>query len=72
MPVAINGHPVAVEGKRSWRARLPLSLVRAWSDPFARSITISVGQTAQSAEASLPIGLLGHRTDLASLVVRAR
>ncbi|HEX7857164.1 MAG TPA: hypothetical protein VF503_26070 [Sphingobium sp.] len=74
--VSINDNVVAVEGGRSWRVRLPLATVRAWSAPFARSIAVAVAQpdglVEASTEAELPIGLLGHRTDLAALVVRAR
>jgi hypothetical protein len=66
--VRINGHAVPVEGKRDWRARLPLSAVRQWSAPYARTIEISVPGAQTSAD--LPIGLLGHVTDLSSLDVR--
>jgi len=69
-PVRINGHAVAVEGRRNWRARLPLESVREWSAPFARSITVASGDE-QAEQADLPIGLLGHVTDLASLVISA-
>lgn len=68
--VSVNGHAVAVEGGTKWRVRLPVSAVRAWSAPRARTIMVSVGGVA--AEADLPIGLLGHRSDLAMLVVRAK
>jgi uncharacterized Zn-binding protein involved in type VI secretion len=71
--VRINGHPVAVEGERNWRARLPVSTVREWSVPFARKIEVSSGnaetQDNATAFAKLPIGLLGHVPDLASLVI---
>lgn len=74
--VVINGHPVAVEGKRSWHVRLPLSTVRTWSELYARSIEVTLahpdGRTESTADASLPIGLLGHRMNLAALIVRAR
>jgi hypothetical protein len=70
-PVSINGHVVAVEGGRSWKVRLPLATVRAWAEPYARSIDVTDGTAETTAEASLPIGLLGHVTNLASLVVRA-
>lgn len=74
-PVSINDHVVAVSGGRSWRARLPLETVRAWSAPHARSIAVAVirpdGSADKPVAASLPIGLLGHVTDLAALVVRA-
>jgi hypothetical protein len=74
--VDINGHPVAVEGGTSWRVVLPVDTVRAWSPPMARSIAITVrGSAADSAEtqrAALPIGLLGHVTDLAVLEIGTR
>jgi hypothetical protein len=79
--VAINGHPVAVEGRRSWHVRLPLPEVRALAAPYARTIAVTVtpadgrvvdGRIEDRAEASLPIGLMGHVTNLAALVVRAR
>jgi len=69
-PVAINGYPVRVQGGRKWRAVVPVETVRAWSDPFARTITVAVDGAAK--EASLPIGLLGHAEDLAMLVVRVK
>lgn len=68
--VSINGHAVPVEGRRNWRVRLPVSIVRSWSPPLARTITVEVDGTRQ--EADLPIGLLGHARDLAMLVVRAK
>jgi hypothetical protein len=71
--VRINGHPVVVQGERSWRVRLPVSTVREWSAPFARKIEVSSYNPAMSTPAShaakLPIGLLGHVPDLASLVI---
>lgn len=67
--VAINGHRVAVEGGRNWRLRLPMVTLRAWSAPYARSITLTTGD--EEREISLPIGLLGH-VDLAALEVRVR
>lgn len=69
-PVAINGHMVTVEGGHSWHLRLPMATLRAWSAPYARSLAIATGQSAS--EVSLPIGLLGHTTDLAALEVRVR
>lgn len=68
--VHVNGHALPVEGGRKWRVRLPVSSIRAWSAPLARTITISAGETID--EADLPIGLLGHSSDLAMLVVRAK
>lgn len=68
--VSINGHRVAVQGARNWRARVPVETVRRWSAPYARSITISVAGAEK--EVRLPIGLLGRAEELAMLVVRVK
>jgi hypothetical protein len=74
--VTINGHAISVQGARKWRASLPVDTVREWSEPYARTITVSVvdDETRESASAGadLPIGLLGHAEDLAMLIVRAQ
>ena len=74
--VSINGHAVAVEGSRKWRVTLPVATLRLWSAPYARTITVSVVDASTradaSAEADLPIGLLGHVENLAMLVVRVK
>jgi hypothetical protein len=71
--VRINGHRVEVQGERSWRVRLPVATLRDWAAPFARQIEVSsqdpAGQTEVVQRAQLPIGLLGHAPDLASLVI---
>lgn len=71
--IRINGHPVEVKGERSWRVRLPVSTVRSWAAPFARQLEVSAqdpsAQTNIVHHAQLPIGLLGHAPDLASLVI---
>ncbi len=73
--VSINDHEVTAEGKRSWRVLLPLETVREWSSPHARTIEVSLrdgqAEAEEVASADLPIGLLGHAVDLASLVVVA-
>lgn len=69
-PVSINGHAVRVQGGRKWRAVVPVETLRAWSEPYARTITVSVA--ASGAEADLPIGMLGHAENLAMLVVRVK
>ena len=75
-PVSINGHVVAVEGQRDWRARLPVETVRDWSLPLARTIEVSfidaATGVATAMDADLPIGLLGHAENLAWLVVSAK
>lgn len=68
--VSINGHQVAVQGTRKWRARVPVETVRQWSAPYARTITVSVAGAEK--EARLPIGLLGRAEELAMLVVRVK
>jgi len=56
--VRIAGHDVAVEGDRSWRATLALTLI----DTSAKTEINEV--------VALPPGALGKRIELASLVVR--
>jgi hypothetical protein len=55
---------------------LPVETVRQWSAPFARTISVEIEdiktRNATSAEARLPIGLLGHAEDLAMLVISAK
>lgn len=74
--VSVNGHPVIAEGGRAWQALLSLEEVRAWSVPYARSVAVTVvqpdGITESDSAASLPIGLLGHVPNLATLIVTAR
>lgn len=73
--VSINNRLVTVEGRRTWHVRMPLAAVRELTSPYARSIEVTVAQAngheEWSEDASLPIGLLGHR-NLATLVVSAR
>lgn len=74
--VNINGHRVSVHGSHKWRAILPVETLRQWSAPYARKITVSIvdasSRAEASAEADLPIGLLGHVQNLAMLVVRVK
>jgi hypothetical protein len=74
--VTINDRVVAVQGRRGWKVRLPVSAVRTLASPFARSLQVAVidpaGAVEQQHAVRLPVGLLGHTTELASLVVRAR
>lgn len=69
-PVAVNGHTIEVDGGLRWRTRLPISSVRAWSQPYARTVDVQIA--GEVMEASLPVGMLGTHKDLAMLVVRAR
>lgn len=68
--VSINGHTVAAKGARKWRAVLPVETLRAWSAPYARTITVAVAE--DETRAVLPIGLLGHVDNLAFLTVRVK
>jgi hypothetical protein len=67
--IRINGHEVAARGVRKWRVSVPVDTLRAWSAPFARTITVSIAET--HTQTNLPIGLLGH-DDLASLTVSVK
>lgn len=79
--VSINDHVVPAEGDRRWRVVLPVETVRQWSSPHARTIDVSLrnpqvqaGTQAQDetiASADLPVGMLCHAVNLASLVVYA-
>ena len=74
--VSINGQTVAVEGRNGWRVRVPVDTVREWSAPHARTIDVSLRDPRTQAETvasvDLPIGLLGHITDLAALEITVR
>ncbi|WP_068087600.1 hypothetical protein [Novosphingobium rosa] len=70
--VRIEGHEVPVEGSRTWRARLPVATLRQWATPFARRIAINIAGQDSPTMADLPIGLLGHTTDLAALTIGQR
>ena len=72
--VSINGQTVSVTGKHRWRARVPVATVRQWSAPYARTIEVALREPETRREtlavADLPVGLLGHVTNLAALEVR--
>ena len=74
--IRINDRVVEARGGRSWQVRLPVTTVQDWSAPFARTLRVSVADTALATERTeavrLPVGLLGHNLELASLVVRPR
>ncbi len=71
-PVLIEGHAVSVTGNHSWRTRIPVQTLRQWARPFARQIAVSIAGQNHPAMADLPIGLLGHTTDLAALTIGQR
>ncbi len=68
--VLINGHEVAAQGRHRWTVSMPVSTVRAWSAPHARTVLVAVDDAVQNAR--LPVGLLSPKTDLAMLVVTVK
>ncbi len=72
--VRINDHIVEASGARGWQVRLPVDTVRRWSASRARTVAVAVvdplGRVERSEDVRLPIGLLGHDVELASLVIR--
>lgn len=68
--VLINGHEVAAKGHHRWQARLPVSTVRAWSAPHARTVSVAVDDTVQ--DTRLPVGLLAPSGNLAMLIVSVK
>ena len=74
--ITINDRVVAASGGRDWKVRVPVAAVRGFASPFARTLDVAVidaaGQVERRESVRLPVGLMGHTTELASLVVRAR
>lgn len=73
--VTVAGHRVPVQGGRRFEVAVPVDAVRAWSVPFARTVAVTtIDRTGEATtrDVRLPIGLLGHVTELASLEVRSR
>jgi len=68
--VSVNGHAVKAEGARNWRVRVPVSTIRAWSEPYARTIEVATAGVPEDAD--LPIGLLGRAENLAMVIVRVK
>lgn len=71
--VTVEGRPVAVEGRRRWRADLPLASLKSWAVPYARtvSVTAETADGSTTRDARLPVGLLGQPAELASLEITA-
>lgn len=72
--VRVADHEVAASGRRMFRVSLPLTTVRVWSAPFARSMLVRVdepGGAGLEQTVRLPIGLLGHASEIAELEIRA-
>jgi hypothetical protein len=73
--VRIDGHDLAVEGERNWRATVPLKAARDWMNAAGDTLTLTMVDTRTGAEmataVSLPPGALGKHIELATLVVRA-
>jgi len=73
--ISINSRVVEAKGRHSWKVWLPVATIEDWSAPFARTLQVTVvnpqGSAASSETVRLPVGLLGHNLELASLVVHA-
>lgn len=71
----IEGHELAVEGGRRWRATVPMATAREWGTPSGGSLTLAVVDTPGKIErlesVALPPGALGRQVELATLIVRA-
>lgn len=74
--ITINDRAVAASGGRGWKVRVPVAAMRGFASPFARTLDVAVvdatGHVERRETVRLPVGLMGHTTELASLVVRAR
>lgn len=73
--VRVAGHQLAVEGKRSWRATVPLATARDWASAQGGTLTATLTDPRtgdESTEAvALPPGALGKRIELSALLVSA-
>jgi hypothetical protein len=74
--ITINDRVVAASGGRGWKICVPVAAVRGFASPFARTLDVAMvdaaGQVERRETVRLPVGLMGHTTEIASLVVRAR
>lgn len=73
--VRVAGHPLAIEGNRSWRATVPLATARGWASAHDGTLTVTLTDAGSGAErverVALPPGALGKRIELANLIVSA-
>lgn len=73
--VRVAGHPLAVEGNRSWHATMPLATARDWASAHGGTLMVTLADTRTGGESTEvvtpPPGALGKRTELASLIVSA-
>lgn len=74
--IRIAGQPLAVEGGRTWRATVPLSMARSAANASRDRLTLTMinpeTQAQTVAFVALPPGALGRRVELATLTVNAR
>lgn len=73
--VRLAGHPLMVEGNRSWRATVPLTTARDWASADGGTLTVTLIDSRSGSESvervALPPGALGKRIELANLIVSA-
>ncbi|MHA6719429.1 hypothetical protein ACX40Y_08235 [Sphingomonas sp. RS6] len=73
--IAINGRPFDASGRRGWKLCVPVATIRELALPFARTLDVAVlspsGDLERRETVRLPVGLLGHEVELASLIVRS-
>ena len=75
MAVRVSGHPLVVEGNRSWRATMPLATARDWASTDGGTLTVTLADARTGGENTEvvrpPPGALGKRIELATLIVSA-
>ena len=73
--IRVSGHPLVVEGNRSWRATMPLATARDWASAHDGTlmVTLADGRTGDESTEVVtpPPGALGKRIELATLIVSA-
>lgn len=76
MAIRIGEQELAVEGGRNWRITVPLLTAQRWGSLSGDTLTVAVFNSHNAIESldnvALPPGALGHRVELATLVIRAR
>ena len=73
--IRVSGHPLAVEGNRSWHATMPLATARDWASAHDGTLMVTLADARTGGESTEivtpPPGALGKRIELATLIVSA-
>lgn len=73
--IRVAGRDLAVEGGRVWQVTVPLATARDWVRQSGDSLVMTLTDTRSGTESkslvALPPGALGHRLELASLMISA-